>query len=103
PVYRYVFSKVKPPLTAEFNNTTPGLAGGTNRSTGEKPAKAPVQLGAPHAFEIEYALGNLEGNPVYAWTAADRKISATMLQYFANFIKTSNPNGGKLPQWPAVA
>lgn len=103
PVYRYVFSKVKPPLTAEFNNTTPGLAGGTVKSTGDKPAKAPVQLGAPHAFEIEYAMGNLDGNPVYAWTAADRKISATMLQYFANFIKTSNPNGGKLPQWPAVA
>ncbi|MDB5021390.1 MAG: carboxylesterase [Pedobacter sp.] len=102
PVYRYVFSKTQPPLTSAFNNTTPGLAGGTSKSTTDKPAKAPVQLGAPHAFEIEYAMGNLNGNPVYAWTAEDQKVSATMLQYFANFIKTGNPNGGSLPKWTAL-
>jgi para-nitrobenzyl esterase len=102
PVYRYIFSKTKPPLTEAFNNTTPGLAGGTSKSTTAKPAKTPAQLGAPHAFEIEYAMGNLNGNPVYAWTSEDRKVSATMLQYFANFIKTGNPNGGSLPKWTAL-
>jgi para-nitrobenzyl esterase len=56
-------------------------------------------MGAPHAFEIEYALGNLNGNPVYAWTADDRKVSDTMLQYFANFIKKGDPNGQSLPKW----
>jgi para-nitrobenzyl esterase len=25
-----------------------------------------------------------------------------MLNYFANFIKTGNPNGQKLPDWPAA-
>jgi para-nitrobenzyl esterase len=25
-----------------------------------------------------------------------------MLSYFANFVKTGNPNGEKLPEWPAA-
>jgi para-nitrobenzyl esterase len=102
PVYRYIFSKTKPPLTSAFSNTTAGLAGGTSASTTKAPVKEPAQVGAPHAFEIEYAMGNLNGNPVYAWTADDHKVSATMLQYFANFIKTGNPNGGSLPKWTAL-
>jgi para-nitrobenzyl esterase len=61
--------------------------------------------GASHSAEIEYAMGNLEGNPVYAWTAEDRKISDTMQTYFANFVKTGDPNGSgsgsDLPKWPA--
>ena len=59
--------------------------------------------GAVHSGEIEYALGNLDGNKVYAWTAADRRVSATMEGYWANFIKTGDPNGAGLPHWPAVA
>jgi para-nitrobenzyl esterase len=38
----------------------------------------------------------------YAWTADDYKVSETMLNYFANFIKTGNPNGAKLPEWTAA-
>ncbi|RDI99300.1 carboxylesterase family protein [Dyella solisilvae] len=59
--------------------------------------------GAVHSGEIEYALGNLDGNPGYAWTATDLRVSAVMEGYFANFIKTGNPNGPGLPHWPAVA
>lgn len=59
--------------------------------------------GAVHSGEIEYALGNLAGNTVYAWTATDRRVSATMEGYWANFIKTGNPNGAGLPHWSAVA
>jgi para-nitrobenzyl esterase len=55
-----------------------------------------------HSGEIEYALGNLSGNPVYAWTDADRAASAAMEGYFAQFIKTGDPNGAGLPHWPAV-
>ena len=56
-----------------------------------------------HSAEIEYALGNLDTNPIYAWTEDDRKVSATMSAYFANFIKTGNPNGAGLPTWPKAS
>jgi para-nitrobenzyl esterase len=37
---------------------------------------------------------------MYVWTSEDRKVSATMSAYFANFIKTGNPNGKGLGVWP---
>ncbi|MGY4538295.1 para-nitrobenzyl esterase [Mucilaginibacter sp. UYNi724] len=102
PVYRYVFSKAKPPVTAAMANLTPGLAGGVNKTTDAAKTKGPQPYnGAPHAFEIEYAMGNLATNKMYAWTAEDYKVSATMESYFANFIKTGNPNGTGLPKWDA--
>ena len=102
PVYRYVFSKSKPPMTEEMKNAVPGLAGGITQSTDGLAKKALTFSGAPHAFEIEYALGNLHYNKVYAWTKEDQQVSDTMLNYFANFIKTGNPNGKSLPEWPAL-
>jgi para-nitrobenzyl esterase len=56
--------------------------------------------GAVHSAEIEYAMGNLDSNKVYAWTPDDRKVSQVMQDYFANFIKTGNPNGSGQPNWP---
>lgn len=63
----------------------------------------PGQEGAGHSVEIEYAMGNLAGNKVYAWTDDDRALSAQMQSYFANFIKTGNPNGAGLPEWPQAS
>ncbi|KQQ40515.1 carboxylesterase [Duganella sp. Leaf126] len=60
----------------------------------------PGNVGAAHSAEIEYALGNLDGNKTYAWTPEDRALSQQMQRYFANFIKTGNPNGAALPEWP---
>ncbi len=80
PVYRYLYAHPRPPVVG---------------ATGNQPTPA----GAGHSWEIEYALGNLHSNAVYAWTADDDKVSATMEAYFANFIKTGDPNGKGLPNW----
>jgi para-nitrobenzyl esterase len=99
PVYRYLYSKLRPELVDK--SLASGLAGGTVRADGNAP-KPPKAVGAPHACEIEYCMGNLHLIKDYAWTADDYKVSETMFSYFANFIKTGNPNGEKLPEWPAA-
>jgi para-nitrobenzyl esterase len=64
---------------------------------------APPPEGAVHSAEIEYALGDLDLNPVYAWTPEDRATSRALQGYFVNFIKTGDPNGPDLPEWPRYA
>ncbi|QIL75177.1 carboxylesterase/lipase family protein [Hymenobacter sp. HDW8] len=83
PVYRYLYARPRPAMNPAMGNE-------------------PAARGASHSAEIEYALGNLATNKVYAWTPDDYKVSETMQSYFANFIKTGNPNGGGLPAWPAA-
>lgn len=99
PVYRYLYSKLRPNLVDK--SLASGLAGGTVRADANAP-KPPKAVGAPHACEIEYAMGNLHLVKEYAWTADDFKVSDMMLNYFTNFVKTGNPNGGKLPDWKAA-
>lgn len=96
PVYRYLYSKLRPPLAD--NSMAAGLAGGTVKKDPNAP-KPPAAVGAPHACEIEYCMGNLALVKEFAWTEDDFKVSETMQNYFANFIKTGNPNGAKLPEW----
>lgn len=100
PTYRYLYERPRPEMVPEMGDATPGLAGGVQRNTGAP--KAPPAKGAVHSAEIEYAMGNLHHNKVYAWKPEDHKVSQIMQDYFANFIKTGNPNGKGLPQWPAV-
>ncbi|HTK47272.1 MAG TPA: carboxylesterase family protein [Gemmatimonadaceae bacterium] len=96
PVYRYMYARPRP-ATVEAG-VTPNLAGGVSRNGNAAPT--PPARGAVHSAEIEYALGNLALNPVFAWTDDDRKVSTTMEGYFANFVKTGDPNGAGLPAWP---
>jgi para-nitrobenzyl esterase len=82
PTFRYYYARPRPPAV----------------SGNGAPAR-----GAVHSAEIEYAMGNLAGNKVFAWTPDDYKVSELMQGYFANFIKTGNPNGDGLPDWPAAS
>ncbi len=96
PVYRYLYSKLRPPMTDK--SLVPGLAGGTAKKE-DNAFKMPEPIGAEHACEIEYCMGNLDLIKDYTWTPDDYKVSETMQNYFANFIKTGNPNGANLLEW----
>lgn len=97
PVYRYFYTHPRPPMRPEMGNVSAGLAGGVVR--GQNAPVMPPPRGAVHAAEIEYALGNLPLVKIFAWTPDDYKVSKTMQEYFANFIKKGNPNGSGLPVW----
>ncbi len=98
PTYYYLYAHPRPPMRPEMGQAVAGLAGGVVR--GPEANQRPKPRGAVHSAEIEYALGNLDSNKVYAWTPDDYKVSRLMQEYFANFIKTGNPNGKGLPLWP---
>lgn len=103
PTYVYKFSKQRPSMKAEMGNAKQGLAGGIIKDDGKKKEenKMPAAIpGAAHASDIEYALGNLATNHVYEWTEEDYAVSELTERYFENFIRTGNPNGEKLPEWP---
>jgi para-nitrobenzyl esterase len=98
PVYRYFYTHPRPgPVEA---GVTANLAGGVTRGGTGAAAPPPPTRGAVHSAEIEYAMGNLPLNKVFAWTSDDYTVSAIMQGFFERFIKTADPNGAGLPQWP---
>ncbi|MCC6536479.1 MAG: carboxylesterase family protein [Bryobacterales bacterium] len=100
PVFRYLYKRPRPAIRAELGkDAAPGLAGGVVRNA----PPAPPAKGAVHSAEIEYAMGNLDSNKVFAWTPDDHTVSKTMQAFFENFIKRHNPNGAGVPEWPDLS
>jgi para-nitrobenzyl esterase len=91
PVYRYLYTRIRPKYLG-----MPGQPPPAARS--DQPQPAP--LGASHSAEIQYAMGNLDLDKRYTWESEDYKVSEILQSYFVNFIKTGNPNGRGLPEWP---
>ena len=58
--------------------------------------------GAVHSADIEYAMGTLPTDRVYDWQPDDYAVSAQFIAYYANFIKTGNPNGLGLADWNPI-
>jgi para-nitrobenzyl esterase len=83
PVYRYHFEQVP--------KSKPGAM------VGMVPAS---ELGSKHAGEIDYVFQTLKLREGVPWTDDDFAVSDTMSSYWVNFVKTGNPNGKGLPDWP---
>ena len=59
------------------------------------------QKGAPHASEIPFVFGTLSvWQNMRHYDESDQKYAGLMQQYWTNFAKTGDPNGGSLVKWP---
>ena len=56
--------------------------------------------GAAHTTEVPYVFDNTTGD-ASQFDEIDRTVSAAMAGAWVQFAKTGNPNGGRLPEWPA--
>ena len=56
--------------------------------------------GASHYADLWYMFDHLSQEN-WKWTVSDRKLAGEMSGYWANFVKSGNPNGAGLPLWPA--
>ena len=106
PVYRYCFTRPRPEMRDK--GLVAGLAGGVQRKGDGRngnvmtAAGTGVFNGAVHSADIEYAMGTLPTNRVYDWQPEDYRVSDQFVNYYANFIKTGNPNGLGLADWTSI-
>ena len=101
PVYRYLYARPRPQYLGIPGQPPPEPSGaGRGRGGRGGPVYAGPR-GAVHSAEIQYAMGNLDLDKRYTWEPADYQVSKTMQAFFVNFIKTGNPNGPGIPEWPA--
>lgn len=56
--------------------------------------------GAGHFVELWYMFDHLD-QAEWRWHKSDRRLADAMANYWTNFIKTGDPNGGDLLQWPS--
>ncbi len=98
-VYRYRYCHPRPAMA--IKGKVAGLAGGVQDAKDDAPAM-PQDKGAVHSADIEYAMGTLPTNRIYDWQPEDYMISDIFSQYYVNFVKTGNPNGLGLVEWPST-
>ena len=101
PVYRYLYARPRPAYLGMPGEGAPLAPPAGRGDTGAGAQQPAAPRGAAHSAEIQYAMGNLDLDKRYTWEPADYEVSKTMQAYFVNFIKTFNPNGSGLPNWPA--
>jgi para-nitrobenzyl esterase len=77
PVYEYFFDRLEPGTDA-------------------------TRWGIFHSSELPYVFGTLDAAPQRHFTAVDTALSASLMRYWVNFVKTGNPNGAGLTAWPAM-
>ena len=56
--------------------------------------------GASHFAELWYMFDHLDQEK-WQWSASDRQLAGMMAGYWTNFAKSGDPNGDRLPHWPA--
>lgn len=63
-------------------------------------ARTPSTRGAAHASDIPFFFHTESMKFGAATTNKDIELAKTTSHYLVNFVKTGNPNGANLPQWP---
>ena len=59
-----------------------------------------VKYGAFHTAEVPYVLNNLRFLNNRPLETTDDALAGLMSDYWVNFVKSGNPNGPGLPEWP---
>ncbi len=67
-----------------------------------EPGPQASRWGMFHSSELAYVFGTLNAAPKRHFTGLDRSLSARLMRYWVDFVKTGNPNGAGLPDWPAM-
>ena len=68
--------------------------------THAEPGPDSARYGAFHTSEVPYVFNTLNQSK-RPWTDQDHKLADTLGAYWVNFMKTGDPNGKGLAQWPA--